>query len=225
MKKQLTICFALSMLLTTAFSQLTIIPKAGITYANIGMSDDMLEGGEKPKYKVGLQLGAGFEITVNKFLAIQPELLFHQKGWRTDYSEDGFSSKTSALLNYIELPILVEAKFGKFYVDAGPSIALGIGGKYKYEYSSQGDTEKGDGKIKFGKEPDDNEEDIYLDNAVDFGLQMGGGVKAGPLVIDFRYGIGLSNIQDSLDGFNGDWKMKNRSFQLTVGFPIILGGK
>ncbi len=225
MKKQIIVFLVFTMLITTAFGQLTIMPKAGASLSTVRISDDLLDGGDKPNYKIGLVFGAAFEIGIVEHFAIQPELLFHQKGWRTEFSEDGFSSKTGITLNYIEVPVLVKGKFGNFYVNAGPSIGFGIGGKYKYELSSQGNTEQESGNVKFGDDPDPADDEIYFDNAIDFGLQMGGGVKAGPLVIDIRYGLGLSNLVDEQDGFSGDWKIKNSSFQLTVGFPILLDGK
>ncbi len=84
------------------------------------------------------------------------------------------------------------------------------------------------GNVKFGKEPDNySGDDLYIDNGLDFGLQLGAGYKiANLIVVDVRYGLGLSNFIDK-DSANGidDNKSKNRSFQFTVGFPIKLGGK
>ncbi len=225
MKKQIIACLVLTMVITTTFGQLTIIPKAGATLSTVRISDDLLDGEDKPKYKIGLAFGAALEIGITEQFAIQPEVLFNQKGWRTEFSENGFSSKSSITLNYLEVPVLIKGKFGNFYVHAGPSIAFGIGGKYRIELSGQGNTASESGNVKFGTDPNDADDEIYFDNAIDFGLQMGGGVKAGPVVIDFRYGLGLSNLYDEEDGFTGDWKIKNGSFQLTVGFPILLGGK
>ena len=225
MKKQIIVCLVLSLFFTTAFSQLTIIPKAGISLTTISLSDDYLDGADKPGYKIGIIVGAGLEIEANKYLAIQPELLFHQKGFKSDYSNSGVTGKGSMTLNYIELPVLVKGKFENFYVNAGPSIGFGIGGKYNSEVSFQGNTDKESGNVKFGEDPNIMDDEVYFDNVIDFGLQMGGGVKAGPLVIDIRYGLGLSNLDDEPDGFSGDWKIKNRSFQFAIGFPIPMGGK
>ena len=80
------------------------------------------------------------------------------------------------------------------------------------------------GVLKFGDEPANYEgNDYYLDNSLDIGVQLGGGVKVGPIIIDLRYGLGLTNLMDEPDGFSGDWLNQNRSFQLTVGYPILLG--
>jgi dTDP-4-dehydrorhamnose reductase len=94
-------------------------------------------------------------------------LLFHQKGFKYKYKEPGYEDEATYNLNYIELPILAKVKFGKFHAEAGPSFGYGIGGKYKGTYTDQGQSEDYDGKIKFGKEPDNsNFDDHYIDNAL-----------------------------------------------------------
>jgi hypothetical protein len=206
------------------------MPKAGLAITNVAFSDDLLNGFELPlksNYKVGFVFGAAFEIGINDHFAVQPELLFQQKGfvWKGDINNE--SLKASFSLNYLELPLLLKGKFGIFHVNVGPSIGYAIGGNYKSEYTtSQGDTDKQSGKVKFGEEPNNNSDDVvYFNNALDLGVQIGSGIKAGPVVIDLRFGLGLSNLFDEDDGVDFDMKSKNRSIQLTVGFPILLGAK
>jgi len=203
-----------------SLAQLSIMPKVGASMANVTVTDDMLDGSDKPKSKIGIVGGVAFEYSINDLLAIQPELLFHQKGAKYDYSGDGYEVTETYSVNYLDLPILVKVKFGNFYASAGPSFSYGIGGKYKFEWSGQGDSGEETAKIKFGDEPANNEDDVYFDNAMDVGGQVGVGGKLGPLVVDLRYGMGFSNVNDKPDGFPGDWKWKNKSLQLTVGFPI-----
>ncbi len=66
-------------------------------------------------------------------------------------------------------------------------------------------------------------------NRLDIALQFGGGVgiEAGPgaLLLDARYGFGLTDLSDfntSSDSFN---KSKNNVFQFTLGYAIPFGGK
>ncbi|HEY9046616.1 MAG TPA: outer membrane beta-barrel protein [Ohtaekwangia sp.] len=93
----------------------------------------------------------------------------------------------------------------------GPSVAYGLGGKYKYEEGSQ----KIETKVKFGNGNSSND-DLYLGNKIDFGVQFGGGVLiAGKVMVDVRYGLGLTNITDGSNAKNG-------GFQFTVGVPISL---
>ncbi|MBL7857497.1 MAG: PorT family protein [Cyclobacteriaceae bacterium] len=226
--KKIILGFFVSLIASSALqAQITIIPKLGSSYATVALSDN-IKNDFTPYtdygYKIGFILGAAVEFPiVGDKLFLQPELLFHQKGWEetTDYFGLYESSYT---LNYLELPVLFKYKLGNFYLNAGPSIAFGIGGKYKESYSYQGFSEDYDGKIKFGDEPDFYEgDDYYIDNGLDFGAQFGAGVKAGPIIIDLRFGMGLSNLYDKPDGLSGDWKNQNRSFQLTVAYPILIG--
>ncbi|GAB4401346.1 MAG: hypothetical protein OHK0053_23910 [Microscillaceae bacterium] len=103
---------------------------------------------------------------------------------------------------------------------AGPSFGIGLGGKA--EASALGFSESID--IKFGD--DDGSGDLYLDNRLDFGLQFGGGVSLqlgpGSVVLDARYGLGLSNWFEEEDLI--DTQSSNRTFALSLGYMIPLGG-
>jgi hypothetical protein len=221
MKKILTL-LVVSVTAISVCAQMTIIPKAGASLSNIAFEDD---GGET-KSKLGLILGVGLNFQVSELLSVQPELQFVQKGFRVDesFSFDGMTEKyeASISMNYIEIPVLVKTTFGsdnfKFFLNAGPSIGIGLGGKSKIDYSySDGVSNfsgSSTGKVKFGDEPDSNEEDLYFDNRMDLGLQLGGGfLIAKKVMVDIRYGLGLSNLVE-------DEGSKNRVIQFTVGVPF-----
>jgi hypothetical protein len=210
---------------TTLFAQPTLMPRAGVSISNIALSDELKEFLGDNESSIGFVIGAGVEFPIaGELLALQPELLFHQRGSKLTFDEDGFSQEMTVKLNYLELPVLLKAKFGMFSVYAGPSIAYGIGGSYKSKYSYQGQTFEETGKVKFGDEPDNFEgDDIYVDNALDYNANIGAGVKLGPVIIDLRYVLGLANIQDEDPDFSGDWKFQNRSIMATVVFPIPIG--
>jgi opacity protein-like surface antigen len=203
MKKLLfTVSFA--MLASFTFSQ-TIIPKVGATLSNWGGDD--IDGTDA---KLGLTLGVGFNFPLATGpISLQPELNFAQKGWKA--SEGDASVKVT--INYIEIPVLIKASFGeatKFYLNAGPSLAIGLGGKIKAKDGSMEESVK----IKFG---DVGEEDaMYIEKKTDIGLQMGAGVLvAEKVMIDVRYGLGLSSLYK-------DGTVKNNVIHFTVGFPLNL---
>lgn len=232
--KKFTILLIMCMaVVTTLYAQVTWMPKAGASFANVAFSDDIKDGwgGSNSDFgsKLGLVLGVAAEIPLGgEMFALQPELLFHQKGYHFEYNDatsgEEYSEDYNYSLFYLELPVLAKVKFGNFYVAAGPSIGYGLFGMYKGSYTWLGETTDDDGKVKFGNEPDNYEgDDEYVDNALDFGVQLGVGYKISVIVIDLRYGIGLTNLYDQPAGSDVDVKSQNRSIQLTIGYPI--GGK
>lgn len=187
----------------------TIIPKVGLTLSKWS-GDDV----DDAKFKPGFTIGAGLNMPLGSgMISLQPEINYIQKGGK--FEEGDFSDKYT--VNYLEVPVLVKATFGegtKFYVNAGPSVAFGLGGKNKWE---EGD-EEGESDIKFGDE-DENSDDFYIEKGTDIGLQLGAGVIiAEKVMIDVRYGLGLTDLYD-------DSSVKNNVLQFTVGIPLSIGGK
>lgn len=209
MKKSfLTIIAAVAMTLS-ANAQTSIIPKVGISIANVA-SDPK---NDDAKSKIGLQLGVAAEIGITDMFAVQPELLFIQKGTKSESSDFGISAKSSTTLSYLEIPVLAKVKFGsdaaKFYAIAGPSIGIAVSGKNKVEAFGVSDSED----IEFGSEAGQIKR-------TDFGLQFGAGVNIKNFVIDVRYGLGLSNLSN-----DSSVSAKNRAIGITVGYAFPLGGK
>jgi hypothetical protein len=223
--KKITLLLCVCTMVLCAQAQ-SIIPKIGITLAKV--SGDQIEDIES---KIGLTVGAAYDFKITGNFSIQPELNFIQKGFRQDFDEsfgsEEYSVKSRYTVNYIEIPVMAKVFFGKesmkFFLAAGPSLAIGIGGKFKSEIDfSSSDfnfDETFTGKVKFGDSQDSDEETIYLDNRIDLGLQFGGGVLiANKVMIDLRYGYGLSSLIDGQD----DEKLYNRVLQFTVGVPLSI---
>ncbi len=202
----------------------TIIPRLGVTISKIGA--DHTEG---MKSKIGFTLGAGFNFELNDMVSLQPELNFIQKGFKYGNTEtfDGGTLTVDGkeTINYLEIPVLVKLTFGdatKFFVNAGPSVGLGLGGKYEGAATFSGggftESETVNGKVKFGDAPE-NSDDSYYDNRLDLGFQLGAGVLiAEKVIIDIRYGSGLTNLYDDEGGEKV--KSRNNVFQIAVGIPL-----
>ena len=81
--KKFTILLIMCMAaMTTLYSQVTWMPKAGASFANVAFSDDIKEawGGSNSDFgsKIGMVLGVAAEIPLGgEMFALQPELLFH----------------------------------------------------------------------------------------------------------------------------------------------------
>jgi hypothetical protein len=225
MKKIFLTLAAATSLAFTAKAQVTFIPKAGVTFSNVALKDEIDGQGST----VGFLFGAGFNLPLDAdgFFSIQPELLYIQKGFGlkgTDTST-GYTVTfdTDNHFNYLELPVLAKISFGsetiKGYVNAGPSIGYALSGKTKGTATIQGQSQNIDEKA-----------DLSAGNRADFGLQFGGGIgfQAGPgsILLDLRYGYGLSNLEKESSGSSsGDNKSQNRVIAVSVGYAIPLGGK
>lgn len=189
----------------------TIIPKAGITFSTFGGDD----AGDDTKSKLGFTIGAGLNTPLGDgMFSLQPELNYVQKGAKAEYDNQDRTDKLT--LGYLEVPVLVKVTFGeatKFYVNAGPSVGFGLGGKYKVEIGDNSE----DVDVKFGD--GDDEDKYYVEKGTDIGFQLGAGViVAEKVMIDVRYGLGLTDLYD-------DTSMKNNVLQFTVGIPLSIGGK
>lgn len=224
MKKCFLLLAAIFLLGWTAQAQVYLIPKGGITSSNVNFDQDLPNQKSNTGFVGGL--GVSFPITADNFVAIQPELLYTQKGFKAD----SYTTFTNPRINYnyLEVPLLLKVNFGeeafKAFVNGGPSFGYALGGR------SRADNQ--DMRIKFGN--DASTSDImYVDpdnvNRLDIGIQfgIGAGIAAGPgdLTLEARYGIGLTdfnNISGAADSVN---KSKNRVIALMLGYAIPFGGR
>jgi len=260
MKKLLLLIIAV-MAINYLSAQTYFGPRLGVNFAT--MSGQYSKDYETDHGNItGFVIGGVVDHHFSDMISLQGELLFAQKGWKEDMTvsgtENGVSysgeSTEKYVFNTLEIPILVKATFGddfKFYGNLGPYFNYKMGGKYEYEakYTVSGygetisDSEDGDGKIIFDKEPEDyNGDDYYMDpkeeNRIDFGLYFGGGVakQLGPgiLTLDLRYGLGFSDFYKDA-AFEDDYSkssdsgrpdgyeaFKNRNFSVTIAY--MFGG-
>jgi hypothetical protein len=228
MKKTVLLLITWVALCTAAQAQMSIIPKAGVTFSNVVNKDDT----EGQRAKTGFLVGVGLNLPiVEDFFSVQPELLYIQKGFGFD-TED-FDIKFRETINYLEVPILAKIAFGgdiaKFHVSAGPSIGFGLGGNYKFSGDDADQIEdivgSLDGDVTFGSDDDDS-----YNNRLDIGAQfgIGAGFKVGPgsLLLDLRYGLGLSNLlKEDADLGIDESDGKNRVIAISLGYAIPFGGK
>ena len=204
--KKLFLSLILATVVFSANAQINFIPKAGISIASVNtnpVSNDI-------QYTTGFQVGAALEFEVNDMFAIQPELLFIQKG----YKLGGSGITLVNTLNYIEIPLLAKIKFGTeellFHVNAGPSLGILVSGAEKVTGGKTYNLTIG------SKETDDIKR-------TDFGLQFGGGLTFSNIVLDLRYGLGLSSTSNEPSGSNDT--VKNKAISITVGYSIPIGGR
>lgn len=183
--------------------------KAGLNLANIGGADATKDSlGADPDMKLGLALGGYATFDFGLPVLIQPEVLFSQKGYKIDVSEDFFGETLSIAgaigLNYLDINLLAVYPINdQISVFAGPSLGQFLSGKSELT-------------VEIGGESDTVEEDIESDdmNGMDYGLIIGGGYNLGMLSVEARYSLGLKKA------INEDLDMKNNVIQVMVGYSF-----
>ncbi|WP_019947575.1 porin family protein [Hymenobacter aerophilus] len=214
---------------TWAQAQVTVGPRVGLNLANVSYKTD--DKDDEPDTKLLISPQAG--ITLNAAfgnLALQPSLLFSQKGFKVKESDNvgpaSYEIESNTRLNYLELPVnLVYTTGGTegFQVFAGPYIGVGLGGKQKstYTVSGPGIDESGSEttKIKFAGKEKDNSDDFYI-NQPDYGFNGGIGYKKGPIQAQLGYSLGLNTLvsKDSDGKRPDDIKVHNRVIQFSLSY-------
>ncbi|NIK74081.1 hypothetical protein FHS56_001594 [Thermonema lapsum] len=207
--KKLLLTLAAGVLFFGAQAQISIMPKAGVSLANTASKTD----GESENFnmKTGFTFGVAAPISISEQFSVQPELLYVQKGRK----QKSGGTTTSRTLNYLEIPVMARAHFGGFYLGAGPYLGIALSAKEKEKRNGT----SVESNLNIGI--DQIEDDVKpTDFGLCFGLGYGLEIGPGKLVLDARYGLGLSNTLPSGDSDNFD---KNRNIALTVGYAIPLG--
>ncbi len=191
--------------------------KGGATFATVSVNDP---GGADIGNITRLAGGAFLRIPLGG-LALQPEVLYMQKGASISDPQDG-SISIDIKLDYVEVPVLIVVPIGSGegaapYVFGGGAVAFEAGCKFKGEGGGVSlDIDCGSA----------NQFELELQRKkVDFGAVAGAGVTipagSGAFLIEGRYTFGLLNIDDSGDSANS---FKNRAGAALIGYSFNLGG-
>jgi len=216
-KKQLGLIAAMILLYTNSFGQTTesgsekirVAEKSAETYfdlmittastnLNYGSSNSALSN-YKESVK-GIHAGVSFQAGVTSKFSLVSELYYIRKGGELTANNPLTTQKTILRLNAFELPVLARFHFGKFYMNAGPSIAYNFSGTRKIDDVSKA--------VSFNNSTDGFKR-------LDAGVQIGAGymfpIKQKRLALDIRYCYGLTNI-------SADKEMFNRGLIISVHF-------
>lgn len=138
--------------------------------------------------RTSIYAGGLVHIHLNKYFAVQPELLYSCQG--TSQMTDG--GKITWRLNYVNLPVLLQYMFDNgFRLQTGPQLGLLASAR-----------EKLNGVIS-------NVQNYYT--TADLSWSFGAGyLTPSGLGIDARYNVGISNINNT----GGHDELQNRVFQV-----------
>ncbi len=159
------------------------------TNLNYGHSNNALADYKEPVK--GIQAGLSFQTGITARFSLVSELYFMKKGGTLLANNPISANKTTLRFNTLELPVLARIHFGKFYMNAGPSIAYALSGKKSIDNESS--------PISFN-----NSSNGF--KRFEAGIQFGGGIefqlKQKRIALDIRYNYGLSNISNSEEIYN-----------------------
>ena len=209
--------FLLPISLIPASAQMSLGFRAGVNLATWSVNDPVAPS--DPQSVLLLQVGMPLLVPINDYLAVQPELTFLQKGVEEEEIDQGSTTTVQAVINYIELPILLKGTFGsekvKAHLFAGPSLGYALNGKAKGTADILGT------KITIEEDIDFEEDEI---SRLDLGLHLGAAVLvpvgSGDLMFDVRYMLGLINIDDAQVN---NIEAYNRGLALSIGYLFPLG--
>ena len=210
MKKSLILVFALSTgLLSSVYGQSDIDfrerftggLKAGANYSNVWDDNDQEFEADG---KVGFAGGAFISIPIGKFLGIQPEVLFSQKGFQADGILLGNTYSMKRTLNYLDIPLQVQVKPAEFLtLLAGPQFAFLMSEKTTYMYGANG----------IEQEQAFNNDNIRKNM---LGFITGLDINISHFVLSGRFGWDFQ--KNNADGSAETPRYKNHWLQMTVGF-------
>lgn len=198
------------------------------------------------KRTIGFNFGGFIEYKINDRLSIQPELLISIQGnkleliseyynieyyddmYNYEYNKETFSQRPK--LYYLNIPVLLKYKvFEKVNLDFGPQFGILLSAKSKWIYDD----------FNYPSEYESIIVDLlrrgeytFLGESVivkkgmkrfDLGLHIGMSYELNEkLFIQFRYIHGVSTIDEysTIGDDYKSWRLKNRVFQLSVGYRI-----
>jgi opacity protein-like surface antigen len=197
---------------TVALSQssMSVGVTGGLDIANLSVSN--LPNGVTLSSKSGFVGGGVFEVGLSDVWFLQPELLYDMAG--ASETANSFIASETWKLSYVEVPILVKAKFMttemvKPYLFAGPD----IGFTTTSEVDITPENIQGQGRTLTNDVKDSTE-------SVNFAIDFGGGVEyalnsSTTLFGDIRYSLGLTDIDKTPSDAGTTTK--------TTGIKILVG--
>ncbi len=214
MKKTLLLSLAcMGTLLSTVHAQETTTDnrakaqfgfKIGTNYSNVYDTQGEQFDAD-PKF--GLALGAFAVVPIGKFIGLQPEVLYSQKGFKATGILFGTAYDMTRTTSYLDFPLL-------FSIKPMPNFSLLIGPQYSYLLKVKNEFKNGSTTILQEQEFDN---DNIRKNTL--GFVLGGDVSIEHLVVSGR--IGWDLINNHGDGSSSTPRYKNAWYQVTLGYVLF----
>jgi hypothetical protein len=204
MKKIILMIAFVTISVTNSNAQSTAVSfgiKAGTNYSNVYDSDneDFVADG-----KFGFAAGAFVAIPFGKFVGIQPEIMYSQKGFKSSGTYFGSTYEMTRTTDFIDVPLLLAVK----PID---QLTLLFGPQFSY-LMKQKDNFTG-GNINATQQQEFDNDDITKNI---LGLTGGADFNVDKLVLGLRAGWDIKTNEG--DGNSSTPRYKNMWYQATVGY-------
>ncbi len=178
--------------------------KAGVNYSNVYDTQ-----GEKfiASSKYGVVFGGFATILFGKFLGIQPEVLYSEKGFKSTGRVLGSDYEMTRNTDYVDVPLLLAIK-------PIPAVAILVGPQFSFLVKEKN-------TFKTSTTSVEQEKEFKNDNVRKNLLSLAGGVDInfGHFVLGARVGYDLQ--QNNGDGSSITPRYKNGWYQATLGFRFL----
>ncbi|MEO7445878.1 MAG: porin family protein [Ferruginibacter sp.] len=225
--KKLFLCLLFSVGYFLAEAQLFYL-QAGVNLANISTTND----GKTEKNNTLTTFNAGFmgRFGLSDAIDFESGLLVMGQGSKAETyfsGQDYVKSKFNPI--YIQLPLNVVIKVPlqkttSLFFNAGPYVAVGIAGKSRTESSIGLFKSTMEESIHFSNDdPFTSQQDDAGYNKLkrfDYGVNAGGGLDLGKVILKANYGLGLAKINSTQPDNGVNDKNKYRTVSLSVGIPL-----
>jgi len=170
-----------------------------------GSSDD-------GKAIVGITAGLLADVSLSGNFSFQPALNLTQKGTKDQQDVGGITEKVQLHGYHAELLLNclynAPSNAGNFFIGAGPSVSIGLFGKWKDSFGGDVQTEN----VKFGNSDEDDLKSLDLGANVLAGFCFPNG-----LLIAANFNQGLNNL---FSGSSGGATLKSHYFGIRLGFLL-----
>jgi Outer membrane protein beta-barrel domain len=197
---------------------------ANITKTNSGQTE---KNNILPSFNAGILARFDLSETVD----LESGLLLTGRGSKAETYFNGGADYVKAKFNplYVEVPLnlIVKIPLDKtsgIFFNAGPYVAIGVGGKSKTESKFGPLSSSSSSSIKFSNDDPftSQQDDAAYDKLkrFDFGVNIGGGFQFEHVLLKVNYGLGFAKINSTESNNTVNDKNKYRTLSVSVGFPL-----
>ncbi|MBC7411220.1 MAG: PorT family protein [Bacteroidia bacterium] len=157
--------------------------------------------------KLGLALGAFLAIPINKFIGVQPEVLYSQKGFKASGRLLGSTYSFTRTTSFIDVPLLLAIK-------PSENLTLLIGPQYSFLLQQKDVFSNGTNSVQQITEfqnDDIRKNMLCATGGIDISFKY--------MVLGLRAGIDLQS--NNVNGTSNTPRYKNTWLQATVGFRLL----